>query len=208
VRLLSVLLALFATAVAAATGEAVYKSKCNACHDSGAGNAPRVHVREDWRERETRGRAAMHASALKGVPYTAMAAKGGYAELTDTEVRDAVEYMMVRVGFRDVVPAKPAVIPPVPLGISASFPDATLLEQVALALQRAFAPRARIEVYDGQATVREVNIRVAVREGVVTLSGAVEKGDIIPRAQAVAQAVTGVRVVVSRLVAAGMLDFD
>ena len=40
------------------------------------------------------------------------------------------------------------------------------------------------------------------------LSGAVEKGDIIPRAQAVAQAVTGVRVVVSRLVAAGMLDFD
>lgn len=207
-RLLSVLLALFATAVAAATGEAVYKAKCNACHDSGAGNAPRVHVREDWRERETRGRAAMHASALKGVPYTAMAAKGGYAELTDTEVRDAVEYMLVRAGFRDVAPAKSAVIPPAPLGVSAAFPDATLLEQVALALQKAFAPRARIEVYDGQATVREVNIRVAVREGVVTLSGAVEKGDIIPRAQAVAQAVTGVRAVVSRLVAAGMLDFD
>ena len=207
-RLLPVLLDLLATAAAAATGEAVYRAKCNACHDSGAGNAPRVHVLEDWRERETRGRAAMHASALKGVPYTAMAAKGGYAELTDTEVRDAVEYMLVRAGFRDVAPAKSAVIPPVPMGVSAFFPDATLLEQVALALQKAFAPRARIELYDGQATVREINIRVAVREGVVTLSGAVEKGDIIPRVQAVAQAVTGVRAVVSRVVAAGMLDFD
>ena len=88
-RLLSVLLALFATAVAAATGEAVYKSKCNACHDSGAGNAPRVHVLEDWRERETRGRAAVHASALKGVPFTAMAAKGGYADRKSTRLNSS-----------------------------------------------------------------------------------------------------------------------
>ena len=80
----------------AAAGEAVYKSKCSSCHDSGAGQAPRLSVREDWLTREPRGRAAMHESALKGIPATAMAAKGGYAELTDAEVRDSVEYMLAR----------------------------------------------------------------------------------------------------------------
>ena len=56
--------------------------------------------------------------------------------------------------------------------------------------------------------MRGVNIRVAARDGVVTLSGAVEKGDVIPRAQAIARSVAGMRSVESRLVAAGMLDFD
>lgn len=67
---------------------------------------------------------------------------------------------------------------------------------------------ARIELYAGEATLRGINIRVGANEGVVTLCGAVEKADVIPRANAIAQAVPGVRQVQSRLIGAGMLDFD
>lgn len=203
---------LFGSHVLAETGEAVYQSKCMTCHDSGAGNAPRVNVRADWLEREKRGRAAMHESALKGIPATAMAARGGYVELSDADVRATVDYMLKRVGFRDVVLARPAVVtavPAAPAGVTAApVSDATLVDNVARALQKVLAPGARVELHDGQATVRGLNIRVVASAGVVTLSGAVEKGELIPRAQGVAQAVPGVRSVVNRVVAAGMLDFD
>ena len=86
--------------------------------------------------------------------------------------------------------------------------DATLVDRVAEALKTALAPGARIDLYAGEATVRGINIRVGARDGVVMLSGAVEKSDLIPRAQSLAQGVAGVRRVDSRLIAAGMLDFD
>lgn len=195
---------------AAADGEAVYKAKCGACHDSGAGQAPRISVRADWTGREARGRAAMMESALKGIPATAMAAKGGYAELSDAEVRATVDYMLAQVGFREPVATAPvAVITPSAARTEpVAIDDSALVHSVAQALQKALAPAARIEVYAGEATVRGLNIRVAARAGVVTLSGAVEKSDLIPRAQSIAQSIPGVRQVQSRLVAAGMFDFD
>ena len=195
-----------------ASGEAVYQAKCSSCHDSGAGQAPRVTVRADWLAREARGRHAMVESALKGMPATAMGAKGGFVELSDAEVRDTVDYMLARVGFRDSVAAgNPAAAPAVPVaGGSAATPvdDATLVNRVAEALKKALAPNARIDLYEGEATLRGVTIRVGARDGVIILSGAVEKSDLIPRAQAITQAVAGVRRVESRLVAAGMFDFD
>jgi cytochrome c5 len=194
-----------------ASGEEIYKAKCSTCHDSGAGQAPRVSVRAEWLAREARGRNAMMESALKGMPATAMAAKGGFTELSDAEVRQTVEYMLARVGFRDnAVPA--ATIAPVAVlaagNTSAPLDDATLVNRVAETLKKQLAPDARIELYAGEATLRGINIRVGARDGVVTLSGAVEKSEVIPRAQAIAQAVAGVRRVDSKLVAAGMLDFD
>jgi cytochrome c5 len=196
----------------AATGEAVYKAKCSTCHDGGAGLAPRVTVRADWIEREARGRNGMVESALKGIPATAMAAKGGFAELSDADVREAVDYMLARVGFRENVatqPTKPGpLVRPPGNGAAAPVDDATLVNRVVEALKKALAPNARIELYEGEATLRGVTIRVGVRDGVVILSGAVEKSDLIPRAQAITQAVAGVRRVESRLVAAGMFDFD
>ena len=50
----------------------------------------------------------------QSVPSTAMAAKGGYAELTVAQVRDAVDYMLARAGFRDAAPVKPAAAPSLP----------------------------------------------------------------------------------------------
>ena len=97
-----------------------------------------------------------------------------------------------------------------PAGSDVTTPvdDATLVNQVAAALQKALAPGARIEQYGGESTVRGVNIRVGARDGVVILSGALEKSELIPRAGAIAQLIAGVRRVESRLVVAGMLDFD
>jgi cytochrome c5 len=195
----------------AASGEAIYRAKCSSCHDSGAGLAPRVTVPADWSEREKRGRAAMLESALKGMPATAMAARGGYSELSDDEVRATVDYMLARVGYRDppaVAVATPAATAEAPAAASGPVDDATLVQRVAEALQKSLAPAARIELYAGEATLRNLNIRVGVRGGVVMLSGAVEKADVIPRAQAIARAVSGVREVQSRLIGAGMLDFD
>lgn len=196
----------------AASGEDIYKTKCSSCHDSGAGQAPRVSVREDWHARETRGRNAMQESAIKGIPATAMAAKGGYAELTDDDVRRAVDYMLARVGFRDPVRAPQTVRAPAAVAgtnpLAAALDDVTLATRVAEAIKKALAPNARIELYDGEATVRGLTIKVGARDGLVTLSGAVEKADVIPRALAVAQSVAGARQVESRLITAGMLDFD
>jgi cytochrome c5 len=209
---LGVVMALGVSGVAqAASGEEVYKAKCSTCHDSGAGQAPRVTVRVDWTEREARGRNAMVESALKGIPATAMGAKGGFAELSDAEVREAVDYMLARAGFRENVAAtstKPTPVAPVVGNAAAPVDDATLVNRVAEALQKSLAPGARIELHEGEATLRGVTIRVGVRDGVVTLSGAVEKSDLIPRAQAITQNIAGVRRVESRLVAAGMFDFD
>ena len=195
----------------AAAGEVVYKAKCSTCHDSGAGLAPRLSVAAEWTAREARGRNAMYESAIKGMPATAMAAKGGFMELSDAEVRATVDYMLARVGFRDslaVVKAAPVAAPAVAGNTGAPVDDATLVGRVAEALKKALAPDARIELYAGEAILRSINIRVGVSGGVVTLSGAPEKSELIPHAQSVTQAVAGVRRVESRLVSAGMLDFD
>lgn len=202
--------------VQAASGEAIYKAKCSSCHDSGAGQAPRVSVRAQWSAREVRGRNAMVESAIKGMPNTAMAAKGGYVELSDAEVTQTVDYMLARVGFREALaaPLAPSPLPshsPQPVAggaVAAPVDDATLVSRVADALKKALAPDARIENYAGEATLRGINIRVGARDGVVTLSGAVEKSDLIPRAGVIAQSIAGVSRVESRLIAAGMLDFD
>lgn len=194
-----------------ASGEDIYRAKCSSCHDSGAGLAPRVTVREDWSAREVSGRAAMYESAIKGMPATAMAAKGGYVELTDDDVRRTVDYMLARVAFRDNLAAKPAAAAPAVVTTGAATgaaDDAALVTRVAEALQKALAPASRIELYAGEATLRSLNIRVGAEAGVITLSGAVEKADVIPRAQAITRAVPGVRQVQSRLIGAGMLDFD
>ena len=84
---------------AAETGEAVYRDKCAICHDAGSDKAPRIGAPEDWKARFAKGREGMLRSAIKGVPGTAMAPKGGFFQLPDAEVAQAVDYMLARLGF-------------------------------------------------------------------------------------------------------------
>lgn len=200
--------------VHAASGEAVYKATCNVCHDSGAGNAPRVTQRDDWAPRWQRGRAAMHEAAIKGVPNSAMGPKGGFAHLSDDEVKAAVDYILARTGYQESlvikpIAAAPAVVAARPPQVSnAPVDDKVLLQQVAEVLRKELAPGAQIENVDGKLLVRGVNIRVSVRDAVVTLEGTPEKPDVIARAEAIAKSFRSVQRVDNRMVAAGLLDFD
>ncbi len=201
----------------AASGEAVYKTTCNVCHDSGAGNAPRVTHRADWEPRWQRGRAAMYEGGIKGVPNSAMGPKGGFANLTDDEVKAAVDYILARTGYQDSLVIKTApVVAPVaavtgvstPQTSSAPVADPVLLRQIAEALRKEFAPGALIESVDGKLLVRGINIRVSVRDSVVMLEGTPEKPEVVARAEQIAKSFRSVQRVDNRLVSAGMLDFD
>lgn len=212
--LITLIVLCFPRAVHAADGAAVYKATCSSCHDSGAGQAPRITHRDEWTPRWQRGRAAMHEAAIKGVPNSAMAAKGGYAQLSDNDVKAAVDYILARTGYQDHLAAPPgSVAAPVaavikPQVSNAPVADPVLLRQIAEALRRELAPGAPIENVDGKLLVRGVNIRVGVRDSIVTLEGTPEKPEVVGRAEQIAKSFRSVERVENRLVAAGMLDFD
>jgi len=77
-------------------GEAPYRTACAACHDSGTAGAPQLGDRAAWAPRLKQGMYPLYRAGLYGKPGTAMVAKGGYARLSDAEVRAAVDYLVVR----------------------------------------------------------------------------------------------------------------
>lgn len=81
-----------ATASAERSGEQVVAAACGKCHQTGQNGAPIIGNRKAWIEREKRGLDKVYAAALKG--HSGMPARGGMAELSDVEVKRAVEFMM------------------------------------------------------------------------------------------------------------------
>ncbi|HAZ60348.1 MAG TPA: cytochrome c5 family protein [Gammaproteobacteria bacterium] len=79
-----------------AQGEAVYAKACAACHGVGVMSAPRLGKAEDWTDRITQDRATIYEHAIKGFvgKKGMMPAKGGRADLSDEDVKNAVEYML------------------------------------------------------------------------------------------------------------------
>ena len=73
-------------------GKAVYTQTCAACHASGVAGAPKLGDRAAWAERLKAGEVGLVLSVLKG--KGAMPPKGGNANLTDADVRAAVDYMI------------------------------------------------------------------------------------------------------------------
>ncbi|MFN3439556.1 MAG: c-type cytochrome [Acidovorax sp.] len=88
-----------------ATGEAVYKGQCAACHTAGAAGAPKFADADAWSARIKTGFEALVASALKG--KGAMAPQGG-GDFNDTEIARAVAYMANAAGAKFAEPAAPA----------------------------------------------------------------------------------------------------
>jgi cytochrome c5 len=88
-----------ATPEALAQGEEVYTKACAVCHGAGVAGAPRLGAAEDWVERVEQDRATLHEHAIKGFMGSKgmMPAKGGRADLSDDEVRNAVDYMLSKV---------------------------------------------------------------------------------------------------------------
>ena len=106
------------------TGEQIVTTVCAKCHEAGTGGAPRIGDRQAWLARAKNGLDAVYRSALKG--HGGMPARGGMAELSDVEVRRAVEFMLnagaAAAPVSAAVPAVPA-IPPPPAATASAKPD-------------------------------------------------------------------------------------
>ena len=73
------------------TGEQIVKQQCSRCHEAGVNGAPRIDDRAAWAPRMKRGLDATVHSAIRG--HGKMPARGGLADLTDSELRAAILYM-------------------------------------------------------------------------------------------------------------------
>lgn len=74
------------------SGETVYNTICKACHEAGVAGAPKAGDKAAWAPRIATGIEALLKSATNG--KNAMPARGGAADLTDDELKAAVEYLV------------------------------------------------------------------------------------------------------------------
>jgi len=79
-------------AAAGADGKAIYEKVCSVCHAAGVAGAPKFDDKAAWAPRIAQGLDALVQAALKG--KGAMPPKGGNPQLTDAEVRAAVQHMV------------------------------------------------------------------------------------------------------------------
>ena len=70
----------------------VYDTVCAACHNSGIANAPIYGNKAAWQTRIATGIESIYTSSLNG--KGAMPAKGGRPDLSDEEIKSAVDYMI------------------------------------------------------------------------------------------------------------------
>jgi cytochrome c5 len=85
--------------VAERTGEQVVQAQCRKCHEAGTGGAPKIGDRDAWIPRLKTGLDNTVRSAIKG--HGGMPPRGGLADLTDSELKNAIIYM-----FRGSAPAR------------------------------------------------------------------------------------------------------
>ncbi len=76
-------------------GKGVYGKTCAMCHAAGVAGAPKPGDKADWGPRIAQGKDTMYKHAIEGFTGAKgmMPAKGGSANLTDAEVKAAVDYM-------------------------------------------------------------------------------------------------------------------
>ena len=73
-------------------GKTVYNTVCAGCHGAGVMGAPKMGDKGAWAGRIGQGIATLNNHAING--FKGMPARGGAANLTDDEVKGAVEYMV------------------------------------------------------------------------------------------------------------------
>lgn len=84
------------------TGEQIVEAQCSKCHAEGVGGAPKIGDQNAWIPRLKPGLDVVVRSAING--HGGMPARGGLANLTDSEIRSAIVYMFSK---RDDAPKKP-----------------------------------------------------------------------------------------------------
>lgn len=73
------------------TGRQIVQAQCSKCHQKGVNGAPKIGDRDAWIPRLKDGLDPLVRSAING--HGSMPARGGLANLTDAELRNAITYM-------------------------------------------------------------------------------------------------------------------
>ena len=76
------------------TPEQVYNTFCQACHATGANNAPKFSDVDAWKPRIAKGNPALYESAINGFNKGAMPARGTCVDCTDDEIKATVDYLV------------------------------------------------------------------------------------------------------------------
>lgn len=79
-----------------AAGEKIYQSACFACHLSGVAEAPKLDDPAAWEPRLAQGIAGLLQSVTNG--KGAMPPKGGFAHLTEDDLRNSIGFMLDKAG--------------------------------------------------------------------------------------------------------------
>jgi len=88
------------------SGKQVVDAQCAKCHTKGEGGAPKIGDRAAWAPRLTQGIDALVLSAIRG--HGGMPPRGDQADLTDGEIKNAVNYMFNPEGASPKRKAEPA----------------------------------------------------------------------------------------------------
>ena len=79
-----------------AAGEQIYQTACFACHLTGVAEAPKLDDPAAWAPRLAQGMAGLLQSSING--KGAMPPKGGFAHLTEDDLRNAIGFMLDKAG--------------------------------------------------------------------------------------------------------------
>lgn len=86
-------------------GRAIWLENCMGCHGDGTADAPRPDRFEEWAQRIQQPREVLYSHAIEGFfgpDYAMMPPRGGNPALSDSQVKQAVDYMLQLVDhFRD-----------------------------------------------------------------------------------------------------------
>ena len=76
-----------------AGGEQIVNQVCALCHQSGMMDAPKLGHKGDWAPRIKKGTETLYANAINGLNM--MPARGGRPDLSDDDVKAAVDHMLL-----------------------------------------------------------------------------------------------------------------
>jgi cytochrome c5 len=79
-------------------GKKVYDTACTTCHATGVAGAPKLGDKALWAPRIAQGMDTLYTHSIKGFQgkVGVMPPKGGFVNLSDAEVKAAVDYMVAK----------------------------------------------------------------------------------------------------------------